>query len=275
MNYQAAVDYIRSQTGFRPESGIILGTGLGDLVDQLEITANIDYEQIPGFPVSTVETHKGRLIFGELNGAAVVVMQGRFHHYEGYSLQEIAFPVRVLKLLSIKRLFISNVSGGINPEYRIGDLVVIKDHINLLGGSPLTGKNADRFGERFPDMLHAYDPEMTDEAYRFAIESGYRVRKGVYACVAGPQLETPAEYHMLRVIGADLVGMSTVPEVIAARHAGLPVAAISIVTDLGIVGSIKPVDIREIIAVAGKVQPKLCKLITHLVTQSSTNSAAE
>ncbi|NNC96116.1 MAG: purine-nucleoside phosphorylase [Chitinophagales bacterium] len=265
-HYKESFDFIRKFVDSEIRKGIILGTGLSELVARIDIDHSIDYSDIPHFPLSTVESHKGKLIFGQLEGQDVVVMQGRFHFYEGYSMEEVAFGVRIMKLLGVSDLFISNVSGSLNPEYNIGDIMIIEDHINLLPGNPLIGKNLEEFGPRFPDMLNAYSPSLVMKAYEFAKSNNYPVRKGVYVSVMGPNLETPAEYKFLRTIGADAVGMSTIPEVIVARHADINVFGISIITDLGVAGKIKKVNVAEIIEVANNTQPKLTNIITHLLT---------
>lgn len=225
--------FIQSKVGFEPETGIILGTGLGGLVDRIEVCAALDYAEIPSFPVSTVKGHHGRLIFGMLGGQRVVAMQGRFHHYEGYPTQEVVFPVRVMKMLGIKRLFVSNASGGINPSFRVGDLMVITDHINLLP-NPLIGPNIEELGPRFPDMHNCYDREMVALATQVAEQEGIKLQYGVYVGGTGPTFETQAEYRYYKAIGGDAAGMSTTPEVIAARHMGLPVFAVSVITNCGL-----------------------------------------
>lgn len=258
------VSYIRSKASLTPDYGIILGTGLGGLVKEIKAETILDYADIPNFPVSTVESHHGKLIFGHLEGKKVVAMQGRFHFYEGYTMQEVTFPVRVMKSLGIKALFVSNASGGLNPDYEIGDLMILNDHINLLP-NPLIGKNYPELGPRFPDMSEPYDKEMIEKALTIGKKHGYRVQVGSYAAVSGPSLETPAEYKYLRTIGADTVGMSTVPEAIVANHAGLPVFAISIITDLGVPGKIKKVSLAEIVAVAEKAEPKMTHILKELI----------
>jgi len=245
--------------------GIILGTGLGALVNDLEITHSIPYGEIPNFPVSTVESHQGRLLFGTLNKVPVVVMQGRFHYYEGYSMQEVTLPIRVMKQLGISHLIISNASGGLNPDFEVSDLMIITDHINLLPEHPLRGKNDERFGPRFPDMSDAYDKKLIDKAKTLASELGIKVQEGVYVVVQGPTLETPAEYKYLRIIGGDTVGMSTVPENIVARHMGMKVFAVSVITDLGVPGLIKKISLEDVLQAAGKAEPNMTKLIGHLV----------
>ncbi len=261
-----ASDYIQKQTAnFQPQFGIILGTGLGSLIDEVAIEHTINYEDIPHFPVSTVETHCGKLIFGTLEGKKVVVMQGRFHHYEGYSMEQVVFPVRVLKLLGVTKLFISNASGGINPSYEVADLMIIKDHINLQYENPLRGKNIDELGDRFPDMSEPYDLQMIKDAKQIAIDNKMAIHTGVYASVPGPNLETRAEYRMLKIIGADNVGMSTVPEVIAACHMELPVFAISVFTDMCIPELLKKAKIEHIIEAAAKAEPNMTFLFKELI----------
>jgi len=260
--------YIIQQTRCSPEAGIVLGSGLGSLVDEIEISHSLDYESIPHFPVSTVKGHSGKLIVGMLGGKQVIAMQGRFHFYEGYSMQEVAFPIRVMKSLGIKRLILSNASGGMNPEYKVGDVVIIKDHINLMPTNPLIGKNEDAIGPRFPEMSEAYDPGMVELARIIAGEKGYRAHLGVYAGLSGPCFETPAEYRYLRAIGADIVGMSTVPEVIAARHAGIPCFAVSIVTDLGGFEVAEKVSHEEVLKVATQAASKLTTLVKELLMRS-------
>lgn len=262
-----AFNYINSATsGFSPQLGIILGTGLGALVNDIDIEFQIAYDQIPHFPVSTVESHSGKLIFGQLGGRRVVVMQGRFHYYEGYSMQQVTFPVRVMKLLGIKALVVSNAAGGLNPSFQLGDLMIINDHINLLPENPLVGRNLDELGDRFPDMSQPYMRSWVGKALGIAKEKGIRVHEGVYVAVSGPNLETPAEYRYLRIIGADAVGMSTVPEVIVANHMKLPVLAISVITDL-CYGEIKPVSVPEIIAAAMQAEPGMTTIIEEMISR--------
>ena len=248
-----------------PEIGIALGTGLGQLVDHIEILASIDYSEIPNFPTSTVEFHSGKLIFGVLEQKKVVVMQGRFHLYEGYSLQEITFPIRILKALGIQKLFISNAAGAINLNFKKGELMLIEDHINLQGGSPLAFKNVSDFGERFTDMCEPYDFNLRQASIKIAEKLNITLHKGVYAAVVGPQLETKAEYRMIKLIGADAVGMSTVPEVIVANHLNIKTLAISVLTDDCNPDNLKPVNIAEIIALAGKVEPKMITIFKELI----------
>lgn len=262
-----AVAYIKQHNELEPEIGIILGTGLGGLVQEIEIEKEIPYNFIPHFPISTVESHFGKLIFGKIGNKRVVAMQGRFHYYEGYSMKEITFPLRVLKLLGIKTLFISNAAGGLNKSYKNGDLMIIDDHINLQTANPLTGPNMSEFGPRFPDMSAPYDKELTERAKAIAKEKDYRVHVGVYVGVIGPNLETRAEYRFLRIIGADVVGMSTVPEVIVARHMGLRTCAISVVTDECDPDNLKPVSLEEVIAVANEAEPRLTYILARLIRE--------
>jgi purine-nucleoside phosphorylase len=244
---------------------IILGTGLGGLADQIDVQASIPYEQIPGFPLSTVETHAGRLLLGRLGKRSIVAMQGRFHRYEGYGLAEVTFPVRVLHALGVRSLIVSNACGGMNPLWGPGDLVLLSDHINLLGDNPLVGSNDERLGPRFPDMSAPYDPELRALARAVALDLGIVLREGVYVAVPGPSLETRAEYRMLRAMGADVVGMSTVPEVIVAHHAGMKTLGISIITDQCLPDALEPADIGRIIATAARAEPSLTRLIAALV----------
>ncbi len=260
-------EYIQSQTSVQPTIGIILGTGLGGLVKEMNVIDEIEYKDIPHFPISTVQSHSGKLIFGELGGKYVVAMQGRFHFYEGYTMQEVTFPVRIMKYLGIERLFVSNASGGLNPDYEIGEIMIICDHINLFPAHPLIGKNIDELGPRFPDMSEPYDRNMIALANEIAEENGIRAAQGVYAGLTGPTLETPAEYKYIRIIGADSVGMSTVPEVIVARHMGIPCFAISIITDLGVPGKIKEVNVEQVIAVANKAEPKMTLIMKELISR--------
>jgi len=258
---QATSDFLKNKTQFNPEIGIILGTGLGGLVNEINISHTISYEDIPNFPVSTVEGHMGKLIFGELGGKNVVAMQGRFHFYEGYSMNEVVFPVRVLKFLGIQKLIVSNASGGVNPDFEIGDIMIINDHINLFPTNPLIGPNIEELGTRFPDMSDAYDAFLIKKAEAISNELNIKIVKGVYAGLTGPTLETPAEYAYIRKIGADAVGMSTVPEVIAARHMKLPCFGISVITDLGVPGKIVRVTHEDVQNVASKSEILLTKLI--------------
>ncbi len=251
--------------GFVPEFGIILGTGLGKLVDEIEVIHSITYSHIPNFPISTLEFHRGKLIFGLLSGRKVVAMQGRFHYYEGYDMQQITFPIRVMKELGIKKLFVSNASGSLNPAIKKGDLAILTDHIDLMPDNPLRGINNERFGPRFPDMSRPYDFDMVDQGMAIAEKHGFAAHKAVYVGTKGPNLETRAEYRYMRIIGGDIVGMSTVPEVIVANHAGLPVFAISVVTDEGFHEDLQPVSLDEIIAVANLSEPKMTLILKELV----------
>ena len=262
---QESTSFVQERHPDPPEFGIILGTGLGGLAREIEIDTAIEYDDIPHFPVSTVETHHGKLLLGQLSGKSVVAMQGRFHYYEGYSMQQVTFPVRVLKFLGIKKLFISNAAGGLNPDYQISDLMVIEDHINLLPENPLTGKNDDKVGLRFPDMSDPYDENLIQQAMEIAGKHGIRCHQGVYVSVPGPNLETKAEYKYLRTIGADAVGMSTVPENIVARHMGIPCFAISVITDLGVPGKFHKVSIEEVIQAASLAEPGMTSIIKELI----------
>ena len=265
---QRTVAYIKGRIGeFEPEVGIILGTGLGGLVKEIEIEKQMPYSNIPNFPISTLEFHSGRLIFGTLAGKKVVAMQGRLHYYEGYSMQQITFPVRVMKMLGIKTLFVSNASGALNPAFKKGDLMVIDDHINLQPTNPLVGTNYDELGPRFPDMSEPYDRGLTEKALQIAAANNITCHKGVYVAVTGPNLETRAEYRYLRIVGGDAVGMSTAPEVIVANHMGLPVFAISVLTDEGFPDTLKPVSIEEIIEIARTAEPDLTHILKELITQ--------
>lgn len=257
--------FLQSKGFEDPEIGIILGTGLGKLVDELEIISEVSYNHIPGFPTATVEFHKGKLIFGKLDDKKVVVMQGRFHIYEGYSLWDVTFPVRVMKRLGIKKLLISNAAGAINPEFKKGEIMLIDDHINLQGGSPLAFRGVEHLGTRFTDMSAPYDQESGRIMQEIAEKHNITLRKGVYASVVGPQLETRAEYRYLRIIGADAVGMSTVPEVIVANHLGIPIAAVSVLTDEGNPDDLQPVNIQDIIEAAEKAEPQMITLFRELI----------
>src|SRR5574343_184285 len=265
--FKQSVEYIKSRTQVEPTIGIILGTGLGGLVKEINVIDEIPYQDIPNFPVSTVESHSGKLIFGELGGKKVVAMQGRFHYYEGYNMQQVTFPVRVMKLLGIERLFVSNASGGVNPDFIVGEIMIQNDHINLFPAHPLIGKNIDELGPRFPDMSEPYDPEMIALAPKIAAENDIRVAVGTYAGLTGPTLETPAEYGYVRAIGADAVGMSTVPEVIVARHMEIPCFAISIITDLGVPGKIQKVSVQDVIEVASRQEPKMTLIMRELISR--------
>ncbi len=262
---EAAVDYIQSQTKTKPEIAIILGTGLGALAKKIKNRKNIPFERIPHFPVSTVTSHEGFLVLGEVADKSVVAMQGRFHYYEGYSLEEVTFGVRVTAALGARSLIVSNACGGMNPLFAPGDLMLITDHINLMGVNPLIGPNDDRLGPRFPDMCEAYSRELIALAEKVALEEKIRLQKGVYVAVTGPNLETPAEYRFLRAIGADVVGMSTVPEVIVAVHSGMKVLGVSCVTDSCLPDALKPADIEKILKVAAEAEPKLSRLIFRVI----------
>lgn len=255
---------LKAKVATRPVAGIILGTGLGGLAKDIVLEATIPYEEIPFFPASTVESHAGKLLFGTLSGKPVVAMQGRFHLYEGYSPEQITFPVRVMRALGAGILVVSNASGGLNPRFKSGDIMVVTDHINLLGQNPLIGKNEDRLGPRFPDMFECYDRELLSLAEKAALEEGITLVKGVYAAVTGPNLETAAEYRFLSIIGADAVGMSTVPEVLVARHSGLRVLGFSLITDMGLPETLKPTRIEEVLAIAAEAEPRLRRLITRV-----------
>jgi purine-nucleoside phosphorylase len=256
-----AADVIRARFALRPDVAIILGTGLGRLAVEVDAHAVIEYADVPGFPLSTVESHTGRLLCGTLGGKTVIAMQGRFHRYEGYSLQQVTFPVRVMRALGADSLIVSNACGGLNPLWSAGDLMLIADHINLLGDSPLIGPNDDRLGPRFPDLSAPYDVTLRDVARRVAGERRITLREGVYVAVTGPNLETRAEYRFLRAIGADVVGMSTVPEVVVAIHAGMRVLGLSIITDMCLPDALEPATVERIIAVANRAEPQLTELV--------------
>ena len=270
-----AVAAIRKVWDKKPHAGIILGTGLGGLVDRIQIEASLDYDTIPHFLKSSVTSHAGRLVCGTLDGLPVVVMQGRFHMYEGYPLSAITLPVRVFRALGAELLVVSNAVGGLNPLYATGDIMVIDDHINLMGGNPLIGINDDRLGPRFPDMCAPYDRRLGDVAMEVARQANFPCHKGVYVAVAGPNLETRAEYRFLRNIGADAVGMSTVPEVITAVHCGLRTIGFSIITDLCLPDCLRPVDVSEIIAVANAAEPRLTTLVTGVLKFEAAMREAE
>lgn len=262
---QAAVDVVRRSSTLEPEVGIILGTGLGGLAEEIEVEAAVAYEQIPGFPLSTVESHAGHLLLGRLGQRPVVAMQGRFHRYEGYSLGAVTFPVRVLHALGAGTLIVSNACGGMHPLWAPADLVLLSDHINLLGDNPLIGPNDERLGPRFPDMSAPYDPVLRALTREVARELGITLREGVYVAVPGPNLETRAEYRMLRNLGADVVGMSTVPEVIVAAHAGMRTIGLSIITDQCLADALEPADLGRIITTARRAEPYLTRLIGAVV----------
>jgi purine-nucleoside phosphorylase len=256
--------FLKNETGFMPEAGIILGTGLGGLVREIKIAHTLDYENIPNFPVSTVEGHKGRLIFGELSGKKVVAMQGRFHYYEGYDMREVTFPVRVMKFLGVKHILVSNASGGVNPDYEIGDLMVINDHINLLP-NPLVGQNHEELGPRFPDMSEPYDHEMITLALSIARKHNIRAHQGCYVGVTGPTLETPKEYAFFRIIGGDTVGMSSIPEIIVARQMDIRCFAVSIITDLGVPGRIVKVTLEDVKQAAERAEPDMTLIMKEIL----------
>lgn len=262
---EETVSYLKNKGFENPEVGIILGTGLGQLINEIDIINEVSYNHIPNFPTATVEFHKGKLIYGNLEGKKVVVMQGRFHLYEGYTLQDVTFPVRIMEKLGIKTLLVSNAAGAINLNFKKGELMLIEDHINLQGSSPLAFKGVENLGERFTDMSAPYDSRINNMFQDIAEKHHITLHKGVYVSVVGPQLETKAEYRMLKIIGADAVGMSTVPEIIVANHLNLKVAAISVLTDECDPDNLEPVDIAEIIAMAGKAEPDMIKLFTSLV----------
>ena len=265
-NLQLTTEYIKRKIGdYEPEIGIILGTGLGGLVDEIEIEHRLMYSNIPNFPISTLEFHSGKLIFGILSGKRVVAMQGRLHYYEGYDMKQITFPLRVMKMLGISKLIVSNASGALNPDFRKGELMVIEDHINLQTDNPLRGRNNENLGPRFPDMSEPYNKDMIAKAMQIAKKNNITCHKGVYVAVNGPNLETKAEYRFLRIIGADAVGMSTVPEVIVANHMSLPVFAISVLTDEGFPDNLQPVSLEEIIKIAGDAEPKMTKVLKELL----------
>jgi purine-nucleoside phosphorylase len=264
-----AADLIRQQWKGRPRAGIILGTGLGGVAAQIRTEATFDYESIPHFPRSTTVGHAGQLVCGVLEGVPVVAMEGRFHAYEGYSHRQITFPVRVMKALGAEMLIVSNACGGMNPQYALGDIVVIEDHINLMNGNPLVGPNDDALGPRFPDMSAPYDRVLIGRALQIARRGDFTAHKGVYVAVTGPNLETRAEYRFLRAIGADVVGMSTVPEVIVAVHAGMRVLGLSIVTDMCLPDALEPADINRILRTAAEAEPKLAEIVLGVLAQEA------
>jgi purine-nucleoside phosphorylase len=262
---KATANYIKERINARPEVGIILGTGLGGLVNDIEILDSIPYDEIPNFPLSTVDGHAGRLIYGKLGNKEVLAMQGRFHYYEGYTMKEVTFPVRVMKFIGVSHLFVSNASGGLNPEWHVGDIVLINDHINFFPEHPLHGKNNNELGPRFPDMSKVYDERLRNKAKLIALEHNIQVKEGVYIGVQGPTFETPAEYKMFRVLGGDVIGMSTVPEVIVARHMGIRIFGISIITDSGVPGEIVEISHEEVQKVAMKAEPKMTLILKKLI----------
>jgi purine-nucleoside phosphorylase len=262
-----AVAFIQSKYSTAPAVGIVLGSGLGSFADEIDVESEIDYSDIPHFPVSTVEGHSGKLIFGNLGGKKVVAMAGRFHYYEGYTTKEVVFPIRVLKFLGIKTLLISNAAGGINSTFKVGDLMIIKDHISMLTINPLLGKNIDEFGERFPDMSEPYKNYLIEKAKKIALQNKFEIKEGVYVGVTGPTFETRAEYKMLNILGGDAVGMSTVQEVIAAVQMGLPVFAISVITDIGIREEENTITHEEVLQAAKDAEPKLTLIFKQLIAQ--------
>ncbi len=264
---QETASFIRERMHTSPETAIILGTGLGSLVNEITEKYEIKYEEIPNFPISTVEGHSGKLIFGKLGNKDIMAMQGRFHYYEGYSMKEVTFPVRVMRELGIKTLFVSNAAGGMNPDFEIGDLMIITDHINHFPEHPLRGKNID-YGPRFPDMSEAYNHNLIAQAKEIATEKSIRVVEGIYVGVSGPTFETPAEYKLYRIFGGDAVGMSTVPEVIVAKHCGIRVFGMSVITDLGVEGKIVEVTHEEVQAAADKAQPFMTEIMRELINRA-------
>lgn len=264
-----ATETIRQKWSGQPRVGIILGTGLGSVAEQIVTEATFPYEAIPHFPRSTAISHTGQLVCGQLQGLPVVAMEGRFHAYEGYSYQQITFPVRVMKALGADLLIVSNACGGLNPQFALGDVMVIEDHINLMNGNPLVGVNDDTLGPRFPDMSAPYDRQLIDVALEIARRENFAAHKGVYAAVTGPNLETRAEYRFLRLIGADVVGMSTVPEVLVAVHAGMRALGLSVVTDMCLPDALKPAEIQEILATAASAEPKLRALVLGILAHEA------
>ncbi len=264
-----AVSFIQSQWSVKPRAGVVLGTGLGPLAEQIEVEASIEYEEIPHFAVSTALSHRGRLVCGTLAGLPIVAMEGRFHMYEGYPLKQITLPVRVMKALGADLLVVSNACGGLNPNYQCGDIMMIEDHINLMGDNPLIGINDDDLGPRFPDMCEPYCHKLIDRALTIARKEDIVAHKGVFVAVAGPNLETRAEYRFLRTIGADVVGMSTVPEVIVAVHSSMRVVGFSVITDMCLADALKPADVNEIVAIANEAAPRLTKLVTGVLAEEA------
>ena len=266
---QEAANKIRESFSTPPHAGIILGTGLGSLADQIDVASSLEYEDVPHFPQSTALSHRGRLVCGTLEGLPVVAMEGRFHQYEGYRLQEITLPVRVMRALGAELLIVSQAVGGMNPYYEAGDVMIIDDHINLMGDNPLVGINDDRLGPRFPDMSAPYDQQLIEKGLEIARRENFVAHRGVVVAVTGPNLETRAEYRFLRTIGADVVGMSTVPEVIVAAHAGLRVFGVSVVTDMCLPDALEAADVDKIIAIAGQAEPKLRMLVTGILAHEA------
>lgn len=267
LQIKETANYIKSKLNGIPKTAIILGTGLGELVNHISIEKELFYSDIPNFPVSTVEGHCGKLIFGKLGNKEILAMQGRFHYYEGYDMKQVTFPVRVMKELGIEHLFVSNAAGGMNPQFKIGDLMIITDHINLFPEHPLRGKNDETLGVRFPDMSEAYSKRLISRAIEVARKQGIKVQQGVYIGTSGPTFETPAEYKYFRTIGGDAVGMSTVPEVIVARHSGIEVFAISVITDLGVEGIVDSCSHEEVQKAAAEAQPRMTQIMQELVEQ--------
>lgn len=265
---QETVSYIKEKTNFTPEFGVILGSGLGSFTDDIQIEFSLPYSEIPNFPVSTVEGHKGALVFGTIGTKKVVAMQGRFHYYEGYSMQEVTFPVRVMKFLGVQKLIVSNASGGVNPNYKVGDIVILNDHINLVPEHPLRGKNDERFGPRFVNMSEPYSKRMIAVAKELAQKNAIEVKDGIYLGLQGPTFETLAEYKMVKILGADCVGMSTVPEVIVARHMDVETFGVSVITDMGDENSIETISHDEVLEAARKAEPKVRLLIKELIQNS-------
>ena len=267
MDYNKTLDFIKSKTNFSPKTGIILGSGLGDVANDIDIVCSIPYSEIPGFIPPTIEGHLGNLIFGNLENKPVIAMQGRNHYYEGHTMKQITFPIRIMKLLGVERLITSNATGGMNEHYQIGDIMIVNDHINLMGDNPLIGKNDDKFGTRFPDMSKVYDKEMIDYAKKEALYDGIKVHEGVLTALSGPTYETPAEYKWLRIIGADCVGMSTIPEVIIANHCGIKCFSMSLVTDLGIIGKIVQITHEDVQREAALAAPKMVSIVKKIVNK--------
>lgn len=261
--------YIQERISLEPQIGIILGTGLGALAEEVSVHARFKYRELPNFPVSTVESHEGQLVVGELGGRPIIAMQGRFHYYEGYTMQELTFPVRVMKLLGMQGLFISNACGSVNPDIKTGDMMIINDHINLFPDSPLRGENLDELGDRFPDMSEPYKQSWITKAQQIAREQDIPIHTGVYAALQGPNLETKAEYGWIRTIGADTIGMSTIPEVLAARHMHVPCFAISAITDEGFHAQLEKVTLEGVIAAANKIEPQMTQLMRTLLSRIS------
>lgn len=269
-----AVEHLRGLTPVQPSAGIVLGTGLGALADRIDVQESVPYDEIPHFPETTVASHEGHLLIGELGRAPVAALQGRFHLYEGYTPRQVTFPIRVLGMLGVDTLFLSNSAGGMNPHYDRGDLMLVTDHINLQGKNPLVGPNVEEWGPRFPDMSEPYDVELRGLAEEKALEHGIKLHEGVYLAVVGPQLETKAEYRYMRQIGGDVVGMSTVPEVLVARHMGIRCMAISVITDECLPDALEPIDIEEVMAAAGEAEPKLTRIMRSVIEEVGRTAPA-